>query len=122
MNTDLLKAQLAVAGAKLALYAWDESQHPRVPAGSSDGGQFGSGGATEPVIIMPASKAAPGFKIPPPKGMTPDITHRSGLLARKLSSGKWAILKPVGPGEPAQRLGMAENETQAKAMLDKFGK
>lgn len=52
MNIEMLKAQLALAEMRLALYAWDESQHSRVPAGSSDGGQFESGsGATSPVTV-----------------------------------------------------------------------
>ena len=36
--------RIAKARSKRLLREWDESQHPRVPAGSPDGGEFGSGG------------------------------------------------------------------------------
>lgn len=34
----------SIAAEKAGLKEWDESKHPRVPAGSSEGGQFGHGG------------------------------------------------------------------------------
>lgn len=34
----------SIAAEKAGLKEWDESKHPRVPAGSPEGGQFGSGG------------------------------------------------------------------------------
>ena len=36
--------RIAKARAQRLLREWDESQHPRVPAGGPDGGEFGSGG------------------------------------------------------------------------------
>jgi hypothetical protein len=41
---DRPQKQMQFAGEALARGAWNEADHPRVPAGSSDGGQFGPGG------------------------------------------------------------------------------
>lgn len=125
MNIYALKLKLAAA--RLALYAWDESKHPRHPSGSEAGGEFapgggGSGAPTEPVTVISAGDAVPGFRIQPPKGFVKDITHPSGLLARKVSSGEWVIFRPQGPGEPGIKLGVAANPQLAQVLMDKLGK
>jgi hypothetical protein len=52
----LFKDHAAIAGLLAKAGAWDESKHPRVPAGSREGGQFQSGGAGDG-----SQPAAPGM-------------------------------------------------------------
>jgi hypothetical protein len=68
----LFKDYAPVAGLLAKAGAWDESKHPRVPAGSREGGQFqsgqgGAGGEGQP--------AAPGIghEGGPPLGQPPEI-------------------------------------------------
>ncbi len=66
----LFKDYAPVAGLLAKAGAWDESKHPRVPAGSREGGQFQSGGGGDG-----ANPAAPGIghNAGPPLESPPEI-------------------------------------------------
>jgi hypothetical protein len=54
----LFKDYASTAGLLAKAGAWDESKHPRVPAGSREGGQFQSGGGSGSFTEKPPETGA----------------------------------------------------------------
>jgi hypothetical protein len=82
----LFKDYAPAAGLLAKAGAWDESKHPRVPAGSREGGQFQSGGGGDG-----GSQAAPGIghnagpplEIPPVEPLTEPLRNAFAKLAAR---------------------------------------
>jgi hypothetical protein len=96
--SDKIKAQILAKAEKqkMLLREFDESKHPRVPAGSSGGGQFGEGGGagadpSEPVDLTPEEQAS--------------ITYYQGDKGFEAING--SLRKGNSPGEHAKRLSSA---------------
>lgn len=94
----IARAQAAQTLARLREREWDEGKHPRVPAGSPDGGQFGSGGAGDAPKPKepPQGELFPG-KFPPVPDKTPvvegDFKDKVKLGANMTTSQKQEFLK-----------------------------
>lgn len=70
--------------AGLKSYAWDESQHPRVPAGNPTGGEFSPGAASTP-IDSSTGKSYPSYKAWLTEGVGYDPIHMHSLSLNNLN-------------------------------------
>jgi len=88
------------ARARGMLKEWDESKHPRVPAGSPDGGQFGGGGGGAAEDSTPSKK--PGKSKKPAKKEDFDkakIRFRAGEGGEQAFLDKWNEKIGIEPEE-----------------------
>jgi hypothetical protein len=72
----LFKDYAPAAGLLAKARAWDESKHPRVPAGSREGGQFQSAGASGSFTEKPP-------EIPPADPLTEPLRNAFAKLAAR---------------------------------------
>jgi len=111
----LFKDHARAAGLLAKAGGWDESKHPRVPAGSPGGGQFqggrGGGGSEGRGVVEGRSAASGiGHNGGPPLGPPPEIppvppaeTKLRNAFAK--TAARWLARAMAGAGDAARRAG-----------------